>query len=171
MLKKIKGVAMQGMDCSLSWYLKPLLFVFFLSLMATCGMYAAAAAEALYPANEDLEDTPVVLDDFMGEIGMATSDYSFRYCELYRGLGVNYNTPQDEINVIGRQLIGTYNEVVCVSKNAHLRLGFIMNALAILAENRREYNRLLYLWMHPDSSLDNPALIAFVDAYTLVDRK
>ena len=146
--------------------------VCFSILISVSGLHAAAAAEEVYPADESIvAGASIVLEHFRGLGGRTTSDYNFRYCELYRGLGANYNAPKDEITAKGRMLINRYDEASRVNRVANHRLRFIMNALAILTRHRREYNTLLYQWMHPDSSLDNPDLIAFVNAYTLVDRK
>ena len=165
---------MQKLACSLGWYLKSLLLVFFLLLIATCEMYvavASAVADPLYPTDENIADEPVRWEHYRGEGGMAVSVFNFTNFEIYKTLGKSYDAPQEVVLAKCLELARRYAAAARVDGFANYRFSFLQNAYGILEHNRRNYNTLLYLWTHPGSRLDSPELIAFVDAYTRVDRK
>ena len=153
---------MQKIACSFGWYLKSLLLVVFLLFIATCGMYAAAAAELLYPAH-NLDFAPKVLESFVRRDGNGICEQTFIDYELYRAIGVDCMDPQDVVLDRCRQLIRQYIAEEETNASASYRVRFLKNAFAILSKYRREYNILFYFWMHSESNRHPVVLRTFAE--------
>ena len=135
------------------------------SVFVSVARVQAAAAAELYPEDRYLESAPTSFEQFKGTGGRGVNATNFTYFELYRTLGVSYDTSQEVVMATATQLIHQYATAAQAGGAALLRVRFLQRALGILQLHRRDYNTFLFFWLNPTAHADDPRLIPFIDAY------